>query len=108
MSELNCGVAYESTAEKEPVLVVNIKPDGRLQRRLRTRRVHRERERSTIAVANRARVLRRKVRRAKHLGLPHGRLSGVVDSLNERANRLSSRFHVTISARAASHSNGEE
>jgi len=61
--------------------------------------VHAVRARETKAMANRARVLKRKVRRAKRRGLSCDKLQGTVDALNRRANRMAERFQVTICLR---------
>ena len=77
-------------------VVAELKDDRRLHRRLRTRRVHTEPRRVTIYLANCARVLKRKVNRAKRRGQPYVQACGAVDALNLRANRLRDRYNVRI------------
>jgi len=77
-------------------VVAELKDDRRLHRRQWTRRVHAQRKRATLRLANCARVLRRKVKRAKRRGQPFMRVLGLVESLNLRANRLRDRYNVRI------------
>jgi len=79
-------------------VVADVKPNGRKRRRVRTRKVHKVRKRATVYLANCARVLTRKARRAKRRGKPCDHIFASADRLNRRANCLRDRFHVEISA----------
>ncbi|MDD5103627.1 MAG: hypothetical protein PHX93_04460 [Candidatus Peribacteraceae bacterium] len=76
--------------------MAELKDDRRLHRRLWTRRVHALRKRATLRLANCARVLGRKVKRAKRRGQPFMRVLKDVETLNLRANRLRDRYNVRI------------
>ncbi len=101
------GVVVE---EEEGDGVVETKPDDRLQRRQRTRKVHRTRANVATLVAARANAHTRRAKRARKRGCFSPVLSGVAKGLRRKSRRLSNRFHVpvTLVTDASADGNGEE
>ncbi len=111
MVELQCGVVDEQTVDgKEPPIEVSFKPYSRQQRRLRTRRVHRDREVTTKLLEHRANAHTRRAKKARRRGQFSSALSGAAEGLREKALGVSRRFHVpiVISTGAECNDNGEE
>jgi len=99
-----CGFEVEEEEKEDDV--VETKRDTRLQRRQRTRGVHRKRKQKVLAVAGRADVLSSRARHARKRGRPEALvLSGAAKTAHRKKQRLERRFHVRD---AEQNGNGEE
>lgn len=77
-------------------VVVETKPDGKLQRRLRARKAHRVRAGVTALVANRANAHTRRAKRAEDRGQPSPVLGDTAKKLRGKARKLANRFHIPV------------
>lgn len=92
--------------ESESGVVAESRGDRRLQRRQRTRGVHRKRSDKVRFLEGRAAVLSRRARRARRNGRTEAIvLSGAAKAAHRKQASLSRRFQVSEDSQ---HSNGEE